>query len=151
EGLLSSQLADLEEPTHALIIDVSISPEEIVAEIRKQLCVYAIAQKDRPGDFRLSSQQRITDSFRTLLRLCRGWRGLRTRRCRSASVIEIHFGSLPRSFLRLEVRIVAGESAQACHQIVGEEREKRVVVLQRFVVTAAFDGDAIFRSGQLVL
>src|SRR6266513_2216954 len=28
-----------EQPTDALIIDVSISPEEIVAEIRKQLCV----------------------------------------------------------------------------------------------------------------
>jgi len=36
-GLLSSQLADLEEPTDAITIDVSRSPEEIVAEIRKQL------------------------------------------------------------------------------------------------------------------
>jgi gluconokinase len=37
EGLLSSQLADLEEPTDSIIVDVSGSPEQIVAEIRKQL------------------------------------------------------------------------------------------------------------------
>ena len=37
EGLLSSQLADLEEPTDAITIDVSKSPEQIVAEIREQL------------------------------------------------------------------------------------------------------------------
>jgi gluconokinase len=37
EGLLSSQLADLEEPTDAITIDVSRSPEEIVVEIRKRL------------------------------------------------------------------------------------------------------------------
>jgi len=34
EQLLTSQLADLEEPTHALAIDASRSPEEIAAEIR---------------------------------------------------------------------------------------------------------------------
>src|SRR5215469_1043296 len=37
EGLLSSQLADLEEPTDAITVDVSRSPEEIVVEIRKRL------------------------------------------------------------------------------------------------------------------
>ena len=37
EGLLTSQLADLEEPTDAITIDVSRSPEEIVVEIRKRL------------------------------------------------------------------------------------------------------------------
>ena len=37
EQLLASQLADLEEPTDAITIEVSRSPEQIVAEIRKQL------------------------------------------------------------------------------------------------------------------
>lgn len=37
EQMLASQLADLEEPTDALTIDVSKSPEEIVSEIRKLL------------------------------------------------------------------------------------------------------------------
>jgi gluconokinase len=37
EQLLASQFADLEEPADAIIIDVSRPPEEIVAEIRKQL------------------------------------------------------------------------------------------------------------------
>jgi gluconokinase len=37
ERLLSSQLADLEEPTGSITIEVSRSPEEIVVEIRKQL------------------------------------------------------------------------------------------------------------------
>ena len=35
--LLASQLADLEEPAEAITIDASLSPEEIVARIRKQL------------------------------------------------------------------------------------------------------------------
>ena len=37
EQMLTSQLADLEEPTDALAIDVSKSPEQIVSEIRIQL------------------------------------------------------------------------------------------------------------------
>jgi gluconokinase len=37
EQLLASQLADLEEPTDALTVDASRSPEEIVAEILKLL------------------------------------------------------------------------------------------------------------------
>lgn len=37
EQLLASQLADLEEPTDSITIEVSRSPEQIVAEIRKQL------------------------------------------------------------------------------------------------------------------
>jgi gluconokinase len=37
EQMVASQLADLEEPTHAITIDVSKSPEEIVSEIRKHL------------------------------------------------------------------------------------------------------------------
>ena len=37
EQMLTSQLADLEEPTDALTIDIAKSPEEIVSEIRKQL------------------------------------------------------------------------------------------------------------------
>jgi gluconokinase len=37
EQLLTSQLADLEEPTDAITIDASKSPEEIVSEIRKRL------------------------------------------------------------------------------------------------------------------
>ena len=37
EGLLASQLADLEEPAEAITVDVSRSPEQIVVEIRKRL------------------------------------------------------------------------------------------------------------------
>jgi gluconokinase len=37
EQMLASQLADLEEPTDALAIDVAKSPQQIVSEIRKQL------------------------------------------------------------------------------------------------------------------
>jgi gluconokinase len=37
EQLLSSQFADLEEPTDALIVDVAPPPQEIVAQIRAQL------------------------------------------------------------------------------------------------------------------
>jgi len=39
EQLLASQFADLQEPADAITIDVSCSPEEIVAEIRKQLAL----------------------------------------------------------------------------------------------------------------
>ncbi|HEY6266642.1 MAG TPA: gluconokinase [Candidatus Acidoferrum sp.] len=39
EQLLASQFADLQEPADAITIDVSRSPEEIVAEIRKQLAL----------------------------------------------------------------------------------------------------------------
>ena len=37
EGLLASQLADLEEPAEAITVDVSRSPEQIVVEIRRRL------------------------------------------------------------------------------------------------------------------
>ena len=37
EQMLASQLADLEEPTDALTIDIANSPEQIVAEIRNRL------------------------------------------------------------------------------------------------------------------
>jgi len=39
EQLLASQLADLEEPTEAVIVDSSGSPDEIVSEIRKNLAL----------------------------------------------------------------------------------------------------------------
>jgi gluconokinase len=39
EQLLASQFADLEEPTDAIIVDVTPSPSEIVATIRLQLCL----------------------------------------------------------------------------------------------------------------
>jgi gluconokinase len=39
EQLLASQHADLEEPADATTIDVAKSPEQIVSEIRKRLCV----------------------------------------------------------------------------------------------------------------
>ena len=35
--MLDSQLADLEEPVHALVVDISPAPEVIVAEIRRGL------------------------------------------------------------------------------------------------------------------
>ena len=39
EQLLTSQFADLEEPEDAITVDVAHSPEEIVAEIRRQLAL----------------------------------------------------------------------------------------------------------------
>jgi len=39
EQLLASQFADLEEPEDTITVDVAHSPEEIVAEIRKQLAL----------------------------------------------------------------------------------------------------------------
>jgi gluconokinase len=39
EQILTSQFADLEEPTDAITIDVARAPEEIVAELRKQLAL----------------------------------------------------------------------------------------------------------------
>jgi gluconokinase len=39
EQLLASQFADLEEPTDAVTVDVAHTPEEIAAEIRKQLAL----------------------------------------------------------------------------------------------------------------
>ena len=39
EQLLASQFADLEEPEDAITVDVAHSPEEIVAEIRRQLAL----------------------------------------------------------------------------------------------------------------
>jgi gluconokinase len=37
--ILSSQLADLEEPKAAATVDVAATPQQIVAEIRKKLCL----------------------------------------------------------------------------------------------------------------
>jgi gluconokinase len=39
EQLLASQLADLEEPTDAITVNIAHTPEEIAAEIRKQLAL----------------------------------------------------------------------------------------------------------------
>ena len=39
EGILAGQFADLEEPEDAITVDASKSPEQIVAEIRKQLAL----------------------------------------------------------------------------------------------------------------
>src|SRR5260370_17608036 len=39
EEILAGQFADLEEPADAIIIDAAISPEQIVAEIRKRLAL----------------------------------------------------------------------------------------------------------------
>ena len=37
EQILASQLADLEEPDRAVIVDIAATPQQIVAEIRKKL------------------------------------------------------------------------------------------------------------------
>jgi gluconokinase len=39
EGILAGQFADLEEPEEAITVDAAKSPEQIVAEIRKQLAL----------------------------------------------------------------------------------------------------------------
>lgn len=40
EGILAGQFADLEEPADAVTVDAALSPEEIVAEIRKKLALH---------------------------------------------------------------------------------------------------------------
>src|SRR6266513_1586597 len=82
------------------------------------------------------------------LGLCRRWLGCR-RRCVRRS--ETHLGDLPRAFFGLEVGIVPSKSTHARHQTVREERNKRVVILHRLVVTAALHRDPIFCARQLVL
>jgi gluconate kinase len=37
EQILASQLADLEEPDRAVIVDIAATPQQITAEIRKEL------------------------------------------------------------------------------------------------------------------
>jgi gluconokinase len=39
EGILAGQFADLEEPEDAITVDAAKSPEQIVAEVRKQLAL----------------------------------------------------------------------------------------------------------------
>jgi len=39
ESILAAQFGDLEEPTDAIVVDVSLSPEEMVREIREQLSI----------------------------------------------------------------------------------------------------------------
>src|SRR5260370_14740347 len=65
--------------------------------------------------------------------------------------IEIHLGSVARPFFRFEIGVVARESSDAGDQTVWKEGNVSVVVLDRFVVAAAFGGDATLRSCQLIL
>src|SRR5260370_14370694 len=91
------------------------------------------------------------DFSSSTLRFCR--RGLRlcSWRCRRVGSSEIHLGNLPGAFFRLEVNVVTREAAEARHQAVREQRNKRVVVLHHLVVTAARPRDAAFRGRQVVL
>src|SRR5579859_5036198 len=82
------------------------------------------------------------------LRLRGDWSGSRGRR---RSCAEIDFGGLAGAGFGFEVGVVASEAAEAGDQAVGEKRDVGVVVLNGFVVAAALDSDAVFRSSQLVL
>ena len=46
ESILTSQLADLEEPTHATTVEVDQTPEAIVAEIIDKLKLHSVAYPD---------------------------------------------------------------------------------------------------------
>src|ERR1700721_2965414 len=80
------------------------------------------------------------------LRGCWGWR--RGGGWRGA---EIDFGGLAGAGVGFEVGVVAGKAAHAGNEAVGEESDEGVVVLDGFVVAAAFDGDTVFGAGEFVL
>src|SRR5260370_26460751 len=91
------------------------------------------------------------DFSSSTLRFCRRWLRLCSWRCRRVGSSEIYLGNLAGTFFRLEVSVVTREAAEARHQAVREERDKRVVILHRLVVAAALPGHAAFRSRQFVL
>ena len=64
---------------------------------------------------------------------------------------EIHFGSLARTLGSGEVVIIPLESRPPGKDVVGEKADVGVVILDGLVIPAAFDGDAVFGSGQFVL
>src|SRR5260221_2461270 len=73
------------------------------------------------------------------------------RACRRFLEIEIHLGNLAGTFFGLEIGVVARESSEAGDQAVWKEGNVSVVVLDRFVVAAAFDRATILRSWPLIL
>src|SRR5258708_6496555 len=87
--------------------------------------------------------------------LCLGFHGRRSRRgsrCgRLVAVVELHLRSLARSFVGLEVGVVAREAAHASDDAIRKKRDKRVVILHGLVVTPPLDGDTVFRALQVIL
>src|SRR5579883_583649 len=79
---------------------------------------------------------------RPLLRRRRLWRW-----CSS----EVHAWRLPRTFIGLEVGVITREAAHASHNIVGKQRNIRVVILNRLVVAATFYRNAVLGSRELIL
>ena len=51
----------------------------------------------------------------------------------------------------LEIIVVPVESRDIGPDVVGEQPNERVVILQRLIVAAALDCDAVFRARQLIL
>src|SRR5580698_6365203 len=76
---------------------------------------------------------------------CRRWRG------RRLAVVEIHLGRLSCPLFGLEVRIIPRESAEARYQTIREQRNIRVVVLDRIVIALALYGNAILGSRKFIL
>ena len=40
--MLSSQFADLEEPTHAIVVDIAQTPDQIITEVRRRLATHEV-------------------------------------------------------------------------------------------------------------
>src|SRR6266852_4058970 len=79
-------------------------------------------------------------------------RGGRCRRRRRRLIkIKIHFRRLPCSLIRLEIRIIPRKSRKSRHQTIREQRNVRVVTLNRFVVPPPLHRNPVFRSRQLIL
>src|SRR5260370_4592786 len=91
------------------------------------------------------------DFSSSTLRFCRRWLRLCSWRCRRVGSSEIYLGNLAGTFFRLEVSVVTREAAEARHQAVREERDKRVVILHRLVVAAPLHGDSVFRARHFFL
>src|ERR1700683_378306 len=64
---------------------------------------------------------------------------------------ELHLRHRALGFRRCEVGVVSLESGHACDNVVWEQRNVRVVSLNRVVITLALDRDAILRTCQFVL
>src|SRR5258707_6878434 len=79
--------------------------------------------------------------------------GLRSRlRCRRRfHTGEIYFRSRARPLAGGKVSVIAFEAGNPRPKAVREEADEGVVVLKSVVIAFAFNGDAVFRSSELIL
>src|ERR1039457_6102265 len=65
--------------------------------------------------------------------------------------LELHFGCLVGPWSGLEISVVAGEAGHGSDNVLGEQLQRGVVGLKRFVVFAALHGNAVLGALQLNL